>query len=56
MRSTMQDFPLTIGALMRHGTTVHAEGRRTIVRLDPESMRPTPWTPAARDEAPRSAL
>ncbi len=25
MRSTMQDFPLTIGSLMRHGTTVHAD-------------------------------
>jgi acyl-CoA synthetase (AMP-forming)/AMP-acid ligase II len=23
MRSTMQDFPLTIGAILRHGTTVH---------------------------------
>jgi acyl-CoA synthetase (AMP-forming)/AMP-acid ligase II len=25
MRSTMQDFPLTIGGLMKHGTTVHAD-------------------------------
>ena len=27
MRSTMQDFPLTIGGLMKHGTTVHARLR-----------------------------
>jgi len=27
---------------------VHAEGRRSIVRLDPATMRPTPWTPAGR--------
>ena len=33
------------------GATVHADGRRTIVRLDPATMRPTPWTPAARDVA-----
>jgi len=25
MRSTMQDFPLTIGSLMKHGTTVHGD-------------------------------
>jgi len=25
MRSTMQDFPLTIGGLLKHGTTVHAD-------------------------------
>ncbi len=25
MRSTMQDFPLTIGGLLEHGTTVHAD-------------------------------
>jgi len=30
------------------GTKLHAEGRRSIVRLDPATMRPTPWTPAAR--------
>ncbi|GIF65200.1 4-hydroxybenzoyl-CoA thioesterase [Asanoa ishikariensis] len=30
------------------GAIVHAEGRRSIVRLDPATMRPTPWTPAAR--------
>ncbi|QOC89838.1 acyl-CoA thioesterase [Micromonospora craniellae] len=29
-------------------TTTYAEGRRAIVRLDPATMRPTPWTDAAR--------
>ncbi|MFC3503290.1 acyl-CoA thioesterase [Micromonospora krabiensis] len=30
------------------GRTVHAEGRRAIVRLDPATLRPAPWTEAAR--------
>ncbi|PZF99510.1 acyl-CoA thioesterase [Micromonospora deserti] len=30
------------------GGTVHAEGRRAIVRLDPATLRPAPWTDAAR--------
>ncbi|MDM4721450.1 thioesterase family protein [Micromonospora sp. WMMA1363] len=30
------------------GTTVYAEGRRAIVRIDPATMRPAPWTDAAR--------
>jgi acyl-CoA thioester hydrolase len=30
------------------GRTVHAEGRRVIVRLDPASLRPAPWTEAGR--------
>jgi acyl-CoA thioester hydrolase len=30
------------------GETVYAEGRRAIVRLDPATLRPTPWTDAAR--------
>ncbi|TDC42286.1 hotdog domain-containing protein [Micromonospora sp. KC213] len=30
------------------GRTVHAEGRRAIVRLDPATLRPTAWTDAAR--------
>jgi acyl-CoA thioester hydrolase len=33
------------------GRTVHAEGRRVIVRLDPASLRPAPWTDAAREVA-----
>jgi acyl-CoA thioester hydrolase len=30
------------------GGTLHAEGRRGVVRLDPDTMRPAPWTDAAR--------
>jgi acyl-CoA thioester hydrolase len=30
------------------GTVTHAEGHRAVVRLDPATMRPAPWTPAAR--------
>lgn len=33
-------FQCTSGA----AHVVHARGRRTIVRLDPVSLRPTPWT------------
>lgn len=33
------------------GTTVHAEGRRSIVRLDPATFRPAPWSDAARTVA-----
>jgi acyl-CoA thioester hydrolase len=34
--------------LSADGGTVHAEGRRAIVRLDPATLRPTPWTDAGR--------
>ena len=30
------------------GATVYAEGRRVNVRLDPATMRPTPWSDEAR--------
>ena len=30
------------------GTTVFAEGRRVVIKLDPETLRPSPWTPEAR--------
>jgi acyl-CoA thioester hydrolase len=30
------------------GSTVHAEGIRVVVKLDPTTMRPIPWTAAAR--------
>ena len=29
-------------------TTVYAEGRRAVVRLDPATLRPAPWTDTAR--------
>jgi acyl-CoA thioester hydrolase len=34
--------------LSRDGQTVHAHGTRSIVRLDPRTMRPTAWTDAGR--------
>ena len=34
MRSTMQDFPLTIGSLMKHGTTVHADSEVVTATTD----------------------
>jgi acyl-CoA thioester hydrolase len=37
--------------LSADGRTVHAEGRRLIIRLDPESLRPAPWTDAGREVA-----
>ncbi|MCZ7419543.1 MULTISPECIES: thioesterase family protein [unclassified Micromonospora] len=30
------------------GTTTYAEGHRTVVRLDPATLRPAPWTDTAR--------
>ncbi|RIV32607.1 acyl-CoA thioesterase [Micromonospora radicis] len=33
------------------GPTVYAEGRRAVVRLDPATLRPAPWTDAARTVA-----
>jgi acyl-CoA thioester hydrolase len=36
--------------LSTDGTTMHAEGRRTVIVLDPTSLRPTPWTEAGRAE------
>jgi acyl-CoA thioester hydrolase len=32
--------------LSADGATVHAEGRRAIVRLDPETLRPASWSEA----------
>lgn len=34
--------------LSTDGATVYAEGERVVVRLDPATMRPTPWSDAAR--------
>ena len=30
------------------GATVYADGRRVIVKLDPKTLRPSPWTPEVR--------
>jgi fatty-acyl-CoA synthase len=37
MRSTMQDFPLTIGGILRHGTTVHPDAE--VVTATPDGVR-----------------
>lgn len=36
------------GFRIRTGDVVHAEGRRTIVKLDPATLRPAPWSEDAR--------
>ncbi len=41
MRSTMLDAPLTIGSLMRHGTTVHPDSE--VVTATPEGSRRTSY-------------
>ncbi|ESP96774.1 Thioesterase [Streptomyces sp. GBA 94-10 4N24] len=33
------------------GTAIHARGHRVLVRLDPDTMRPAPWTEEFRDAA-----
>lgn len=35
--------------LSTDGGTVYAEGQRAIVRLDPATLRPAPWTDAGRE-------
>ncbi|WP_433211454.1 acyl-CoA thioesterase [Dactylosporangium sp. CS-047395] len=35
--------------LSADGGTVHAEGRRVNVKLDPDTLRPAPWSQEARD-------
>jgi len=39
MRSTMQDFPLTIGAVLRHGTSVHADSEVVTATADGSRRR-----------------
>jgi acyl-CoA thioester hydrolase len=34
--------------LSADGSTVHAEGRRVNVKVDPRTLRPSPWTDEAR--------
>ena len=34
--------------LSADGATVHADGRRVHIRLDPATLRPATWTPACR--------
>ncbi len=37
--------------LSADGATVHAEGRRVNIKLDPRTLRPTPWSAEAREIA-----
>ncbi len=39
MRSTMQEFPLTIGAILRHGTQVHGDGQVVTATADGSRTR-----------------
>ncbi|MGH3444832.1 MAG: AMP-binding protein, partial [Nocardioidaceae bacterium] len=41
MRSTMQDFGLTIGGVLRHGTTVHGDSE--VVTATPDGTRRTTY-------------
>ena len=34
--------------LSADGATVHAEGKRVNIKLDPRTLRPSPWTDEAR--------
>jgi uncharacterized peroxidase-related enzyme/YbgC/YbaW family acyl-CoA thioester hydrolase len=34
--------------LSADGATVHADGRRIVIKLDQETLRPAPWTPEVR--------
>ena len=52
MLSTMQDFPLTIGMIFRHGRAVHPDGQ--VVTFDGEGTRSATFTEIA-DRAERLA-
>ena len=49
MRSTMQDFPLTIGGILHHGTTVHADSE--VVTATPDGMRSMSYADLGRRTA-----
>jgi fatty-acyl-CoA synthase len=49
MRSTMQEFPLTIGGLLRHGTTVHADSE--VVTATPDGIRSMSYADLGRRAA-----
>lgn len=38
----------TYGFRFRTGETVHAHGHRSVVKIDPRTKRPTPWSEFAR--------
>jgi fatty-acyl-CoA synthase len=49
MRSTMQDFPLTIGGIMKHGTTVQADSE--VVTATPDGSRSMSYADLGRRTA-----
>ena len=49
MRSTMQDHPLTIGGILRHGTTVHADSE--VVTATGDGMRSMSYADLGRRAA-----
>jgi acyl-CoA synthetase (AMP-forming)/AMP-acid ligase II len=49
MRSTMQEFPLTIGAILRHGTEVHGDGQ--VVTATADSLRSRTYADVGRRAA-----
>ncbi|MBL7259862.1 acyl-CoA thioesterase [Paractinoplanes lichenicola] len=46
MGTTSADYAFQVTS--PDGATVHAEGRRVNIRLDPATMRPAPWTDHGR--------
>ena len=65
MRSTMQDFPLTIGTILRHGSEVHGDGevvtatadgsRTRVLRRHRHARRPAGQRPARPGDHRRPA-
>ena len=55
MRSTMQEFPLTIGAILRHGTEVHGDGRGGDGDGGRSRAKPTTTSAARRPAGQRPA-
>ncbi len=49
MRSTMQDFPLTIGSILRHGTQIHGDSE--VVTATPDGSRRTSYAEVGRQAA-----
>jgi fatty-acyl-CoA synthase len=49
MRSTMQEVPLTIGAILRHGTEVHGDGR--VITATPDGSREETYADMGRRAA-----
>src|SRR5215207_5750331 len=45
MQSTMQDFPLTVGMIFRHGRSVH--GKSEVVTFEGETSRHTSFAEVA---------